>query len=454
MPSTVELSQKGRFWPADAAALGAALDMAWVQASAPDIYPKARAEVIVSPHAGYRFCADVAARAYRAAQGATRVLLLSPSHYMRIEGCVLPSHLSYETGLGPIKVDAAARDALLRAGLARIEDAAHEKEHGIQTQLPMMVRWLGAPAVLPVVVGRAQTRDVTRLIRAWRKAVPGGLVVVSSDLSHRMAMSAARTHDLGTAQLIETAEPSAITPQHACGWSPLRGALATPEIAGMRCLRLGMKNSGLVNGRRTATVGYGAWAMFASEAASLNEALRGECLRVARQALRAYLKNGRAPQVRLDKFAVPLKGIGAAFVTWSDEGRLRGCIGSLSGHRPLILDVAQNAIKAGVRDKRFKPITLEELPRLRAKVAVLTRAAPMRFASETDLLSQIVPGRDGLILRDGAQRGTFLPMVWDSLATPEAFLKGLKRKAGLAEDHWSDTLTVHRFMAESFAERP
>jgi MEMO1 family protein len=139
-------------------------------------------------------------------------------------------------------------------------------------------------------------------------------------------------------------------------------------------------------------------------------------------------------------------------VTLTLAGHLRGCIGSLKAHRPLVADVAENAIKAGHADPRFAAVTVEELDSLQMKIAVLGPPAPMRFSSEADLLGQLRPGEDGLILSDRGRRGTFLPMVWESLPEPGDFWRHLKRKAGLAPDHLSATLEVHRYQAESFAE--
>jgi AMMECR1 domain-containing protein len=74
----------------------------------------------------------------------------------------------------------------------------------------------------------------------------------------------------------------------------------------------------------------------------------------------------------------------------------------------------------------------------------------MEFASETDLLDQLRPGIDGLLIRDGAQRSLFLPQVWHMVPDPRAFLTHLKTMAGLAADHWSPSFRAWRFTTESF----
>ncbi|WP_342450009.1 AmmeMemoRadiSam system protein A [Thiorhodococcus minor] len=140
----------------------------------------------------------------------------------------------------------------------------------------------------------------------------------------------------------------------------------------------------------------------------------------------------------------------ATFVTLEMDGDLRGCIGALEADCPLVQDVAHNAFAAAFQDPRFAPMTESELPRLTIKVSVLSVPEPIAFASEADLLAQLRPGVDGLILKDKRHRGTFLPAVWEQLPNPIDFLAHLKRKAGLPMDDWSDDLEVLRYATESF----
>ncbi|MEE9493812.1 MAG: AmmeMemoRadiSam system protein A [Gammaproteobacteria bacterium] len=142
----------------------------------------------------------------------------------------------------------------------------------------------------------------------------------------------------------------------------------------------------------------------------------------------------------------------ASFVTLKKNGNLRGCIGSLEARRPLIKDVAENAFSAAFRDPRFTPLTREEYTDIELSISVLTPAEPMQFLSEKDLISQLQPGLDGLVLEDKGNRGTFLPAVWSALPEPADFLQELKKKAGLPADYWSDTLQISRYQTESFTD--
>ncbi len=142
---------------------------------------------------------------------------------------------------------------------------------------------------------------------------------------------------------------------------------------------------------------------------------------------------------------------GAVFVTLQRDGALRGCVGSLFAVRPLIDDVRKNAIAAAVRDTRFSPVQPDELVHLDVEVTELTTPEPISFTNEADALAQLRPGEDGVVLHWGGNRATFLPQVWDSLPEPAIFLAHLKRKAGLKEDFWDDTVELERYAARKWS---
>lgn len=148
----------------------------------------------------------------------------------------------------------------------------------------------------------------------------------------------------------------------------------------------------------------------------------------------------------------PLRRPGASFVTLRRGGELRGCIGNLEAVRPLVDDVRSNARAAAFSDPRFPPVEAEELAGLTIEVSVLTPRVPIDFSSEEDLLSQLRPGVDGLMLVEGSHRGTFLPAVWRQLPEPVVFLRELKRKAGLDRDHWSGGMRVWRYSTVTYSE--
>lgn len=176
---------------------------------------------------------------------------------------------------------------------------------------------------------------------------------------------------------------------------------------------------------------------------------RGETLlKIARETL-CELFEVSDEQLPVDPW---LTEIGACFVTLRTGKELRGCIGTILPHRPLIEDLRSNTVAAATRDPRFPPLAKEELDLTTIQVSLLTPLQSMEFDSEADLIRQLEPGVDGLVLEYGPHRGTFLPAVWQELTAPEVFLNQLKRKAGLAADFWSPEIHIHRYSTTSWSE--
>ena len=180
----------------------------------------------------------------------------------------------------------------------------------------------------------------------------------------------------------------------------------------------------------------------------LSEGQQHYLMELALASIRHGLKHGSPLPVDLAGLAAELKSPRATFVTLQIQGQLRGCIGRLEAGRPLAEDIADNAYAAAFQDPRFPPLRENELEGLEIHLSLLTPAEPMEFTSEQNLLDQLQPGVDGLILAEGSRRGTFLPSVWEQLPTPGEFLEHLKRKAGLPASHWSDSLKVWRYRTE------
>jgi len=184
----------------------------------------------------------------------------------------------------------------------------------------------------------------------------------------------------------------------------------------------------------------------------LSPELARRLLDVAVEAIRYEIVHGRP--LRVDPAAYPpeLHQMAATFVTLRRDGELVGCIGTLQPRESLVESVANNAGSAAFRDPRDlgpRPRTTNGLD---VHVSILSPMEPMEFTSEEDLLRQIRPGVDGLLLEEGFARGTFLPSVWEQLPDPRDFLAHLKMKAGLPPTYWSDGLRVSRYTAESLGE--
>lgn len=180
----------------------------------------------------------------------------------------------------------------------------------------------------------------------------------------------------------------------------------------------------------------------------LNNVHKAQLLALAKASIREGLQTGRPLKIDPAGFPAELKERRATFVTLQINRKLRGCIGVLQPVRPLAEDIAENAFSAAFSDPRFPPLTSEEFNTLAIHLSILTPAEPVSFTSEQDLIAQLQPGIDGLILQEGHRRGTFLPSVWETLPKPEDFLKHLKLKAGLPAGYWSDTIRISRYETE------
>ena len=153
-----------------------------------------------------------------------------------------------------------------------------------------------------------------------------------------------------------------------------------------------------------------------------------------------------------DESAPWLAEQGACFVTLTQHGQLRGCIGSLQAHRSLLDDVKHNAVNAALRDPRFKPLSAAELGITEVEISLLSPVQAMSFQSETDALAQLRPGVDGVIFECGAYRSTYLPQVWEHFSQPQQFLASLKNKAGLPGDFWTNEVKLSRYTVTKWRE--
>ena len=178
-------------------------------------------------------------------------------------------------------------------------------------------------------------------------------------------------------------------------------------------------------------------------------------LRLARASIQQAIGGGRALESRLEQTQLTpgLREPRGAFVSLKQppkEGQrkesLRGCIGCMIGREALYRTVINLASKAAFNDPRFPPLVADELPRVRIEISALT---PMRPLGNAD---DLVLGRDGVHLSQGAASAVFLPQValehgW----TVDVLLRQLALKASLPQDGWREA-DLEVFTAEVFGE--
>lgn len=167
---------------------------------------------------------------------------------------------------------------------------------------------------------------------------------------------------------------------------------------------------------------------------------------------RATIANALGSAARADESAACLHAPGASFVTLTQQGELRGCIGTLEAHRALLADIKANALAAAFRDPRFGPLQHGELDITEVEVSLLSPIQPIAFTGEADALAALRPGIDGVVLEYRHYRSTFLPQVWEQLPKPGLFLAQLKRKAGLPADFWAEDIRLSCYSVSKWRE--
>jgi AmmeMemoRadiSam system protein A len=176
-------------------------------------------------------------------------------------------------------------------------------------------------------------------------------------------------------------------------------------------------------------------------------------LQLARQSIELAVKGLPKINLNLADFSDPLREEGASFVTLTEAGELRGCVGALESYQPLVQDVCEHAVAAALEDYRFRPVQLVEIPYLQIEVSRLTRPESLPYTSSEELLRLIRPGIDGVIIRDGNRRATFLPQVWEKVPDKAQFFNHLCLKMGGPANLWQcNPLQVFTYQVEEFQE--
>lgn len=448
----------GMFYPADP---GCLRDLVrGLLDAAPPGPPGAPSRALILPHAGYVYSGAVAAAGYRQAalDGIARAVVIGPAHRVPVRGVAAAGADFLDTPLGRVTVPVELHDVLRERLAPTFPDllvtspAVHAREHSVEVHLPFLQVLAPDLPVLPLVAGDATPEEMTELISAVL-ADDDTLLVVSSDLSHFLTEEQATEVDADTLGRIASLG-GPLPPRRACGAIPINGLLGHARRAGWQATVIGHATSAdAPGGDPDRVVGYPAVRFD-----PIGPRLPG----YARAVLEHELAGGPDPAGESAGLAghPRMRAPGASFVTLTAGGRLRGCIGSLAATRPLADDIAAHAVDAAIRDPRFRPVTAGELPGLRIEVSVLSAPEPLDVRSEDEAVAALRPGVDGAILSGGpgphARRGTFLPQVWEQLPDPRAFVRHLKRKAGLAagtdDPAWGDGWRLERYGVEAWDE--
>jgi AmmeMemoRadiSam system protein B/AmmeMemoRadiSam system protein A len=482
----------GRFYPADAKALRAAVDACL--AEAPTAEFKGRILALIAPHAGYEYSGKVAGCSFKQLRPGAfqRVIVLGPSHYGRFRGFSIMDVGAYATPLGDVPLDRPVCLKLVAHELHVRADEFQTPEHSIEAELPFLQVALGSFRLVPILVGYLGPGDAEKIAAALREYLtPSTLVVISSDFTHygpsyeyvpftKDIEQNLHKLDFGAVDLILAKDYDGYVKYMRnpaptiCGQFPIEVLLKLlPAEAEGRLLKY--DTSGHITGDWSLSVSYVS-AMFTvaadwkpaaaaappaspPEEKTLTAEEKKTLLRIARDTLEQFVRTGRAPEIAMDPSAVTpaLTAECGAFVTLNKKNEgLRGCIGNIGyaepplrhGLMPLYKTVAHMTVEACSQDPRFEPVRAGELKDIVLEVSVLSLARQVRGPEDFQV------GRDGIIIRKEGGGAVFLPQVApEQHWTREETLDHLCVKAGWPPDEWRKPgMTFYTFTAQVFAE--
>jgi MEMO1 family protein len=465
----------GLFYPKDPAELSRLIDSLLAAAPAGS---DGDLKAIICPHAGYEFSGPVVAYAYKNLVGRRydTVIILAPSHYALVDGASVSAADAWRTPLGLVPVSPKAR------ALAQIspclgetncpvqrpgwwpqapkpapepgKDTPDTWEHSAEVQVPFLQKVLTNFTILPVTIGDADPAQVARAVAT--QLDDKTLIVVSSDLSHYHSYDEARQLDDRCVKAMCSLDIATMESQEACGKLPILTLLHLARQNGWQARFLDYRNSGDTSGDKShGVVGYSAIAFYAPAVENYAAPERNLLLDLARQTLTCVVTNPGLAGFEVSGKTMPAKlsQTRACFVTLTENGELRGCIGHILPQEPLYRAVVDNARNAAIRDPRFLPVQPDETGKIKIEISVLTAPKPLPFTSPEDLLAKLHPGKDGVVLELGNRSATFLPQVWEQLPDKVEFLNRLSEKAGGAPGDWRKPGTeVLIYHVEAFKE--
>lgn len=432
-------SVAGQFYTADKDELAASIE-SFVVNSQKDCSYESRAVIV--PHAGHMYSGALAARGYQYLKRNIETLIIfAPAHRYAVETFAVPTDDAWQIPTGELKINKEMVKEIQNMG-GEYCDEAFLNEHSIEVQLPFIKQFMPETLIVPVLIGGSSYHDISAVIKKYWDNEKVGFVI-SSDLSHFRNKQEASRIDNATADMIENLIADNMMPEQACGYKAICGLIDFAKEKGFSLMRVGMTDSSEKSGDTTSVVGYGSWYLAEQDKCEyLKEYFAETLLNLCKVSIKSQIEK---VNVKVENYPRALETKTACFVTLNIEENLRGCIGSIIAVEPLIVNICKNARNAAFNDPRFTPVQANELEKISISVSLLSHPVRMCFKDENDLLEQLKPGVDGLIIKDAGRQAVYLPEVWHQLPEKEQFLNSLKQKAGLAPDWFSDTFEAYRF---------
>lgn len=335
---------------------------------------------IIVPHAGIIFSGGVAASGFKQLDRDAvfkHVFIIGSSHTVYFEGVSAYSIGDFITPVGKVEVDTLTGWLVKKySSFISSDTRPHVGEHCIEVELPFLQYWLKKPfSIVPLIIGGESSKTCRNLASALKPFFNNdNLFVISTDFSHYPNYSDSNTSDSIMAEAILTNSPDAFLKAKytdeaknipdlvtaMCGWTSVLTLLdITENHPDFSFQKIQHKNSGDTEyGPKDRVVGYYAIDLIQKKSEEPSKIIltgddKTTLLQIARKTIQEYINNGKVMQIDKKKLSPSLTVPAGAFVTLTESGELRGCIGNFQATQPLCDIVQSMAIAASTEDPRF-----------------------------------------------------------------------------------------------------
>ena len=393
----------------------------------------AKEEVIglVSPHAGYVYSGSVAGATIAKVKPKVTFIILGPNHTGRGKPFSIMTEGIWQTPLGEVAIDSRLAKQILDASAYLEEDyGAHEYEHSIEVQLPLLQYFKKDFKLVPIVLAHATGGIYKEIGSAIAKAIKDSsseaIIIASSDMTHYESHESAQKKDksaiaailaLNEDELLKRVEELRIS---MCGYAPVAILISAAKELGAEVAELiNYQTSGDATGDYSSVVGYAGIIIKGAEMSPL--------VKLAKKAVETYVREDSILEPP-DEFTPEMKETAGVFASIHKFGELRGCIGTFEpAEKNVAEEVIANAVSSATRDPRFPPVAPNELKDLSYSVDVLTKPEPVASKDQLD------PKKYGLIVECGSKRGLLLPDL-EGVESVDRQISICCRKAGISPD--------------------
>ncbi len=455
----------GTFYPAEPATLNAEIEKYLGEAEKIPTDKKIR--MIVMPHAGTQFSGETDAWSAKQLAGKkiSKVIILGVSHKYNFDHAAVYADGAWETPLGTMEVDSVTASKLLSEKNKIIADnTKHMDDHNLEVPLLFIQKVLTNFKIVPIMLGNQSEGTVEYLAYKIASIMDDEtVIIISTDLSHYPSWEDAKKADRRVIDAIVTGKQSEFEravkgnaqqkylnlETSACGFNAVKVGLRVAEILNFDEIKeLHSENSGDVSGDRDRVVGYTSVAFWSGDfpIISLNEKAKLEALKLARSTLEEYYKGNELDYTPYSPGLLQPMG---AFVTLTENGELRGCIGNFDPEDPVYKIIQSVAVSAATKDTRFKPVVESELPNINIEISTLS---PLK---QINNWQDVVLGKNGVRIVLNGKSGTLLPQVatdnnWDLTTFLETICW---QKMGLDKECYKDPLAqIFVYETDIFSE--